>query len=80
MSTLSNGNLFLSQQKYVSDLLHKTNMHNANSISTPMMSGSVLSACGGEKFGDVRLYRSTVGALQYVPCTRPKIAYSVNKV
>lgn len=61
-------------------LLHKTNMKNANAIATPMISGSLLSAYGGEKFGDVRLYRSTVGALQYATLNRPEIAYSVNKV
>lgn len=45
--------LFLSQQKYVSDLLYKTQMHDAKGISTPMVSGNVLSAYHGEKFHDV---------------------------
>lgn len=80
VSTLPNGGLFLSQQKYISDLLYKTKMSHANSIATPMISGSVISAFHGEKFQDVKLYRSTVGALQYVTLTRPEIAYSINKV
>lgn len=74
------GSLLLSQQKYISDLLHKTKMSEANSISTPMVSGPIISAFHGEKFTDIHLYRSTVGALQYVTLTRPEIAYSVNKV
>lgn len=80
VSTLPSGGMFLSQKKYVSDLLYKTNMLQANPISTPMMSGSILSAFHGEKFADLKLYRSTIGALQYVTITRPEIAYSVNKV
>lgn len=74
------GGLFLCQSKYISDLLHKTKMHESNPIATPMISGSVLSAFKGEKFADPHLYRSTVGALQYVTITRPELAYSVNKV
>lgn len=55
-------------------------MHEANSISTPMLSGLVISAFRGEPFHDTKLYRSIVGALQYATHTRPKITYSVNKV
>lgn len=56
------GGIFLSQSKYISDLLERTKMTQANGISTPMLSGSVMSAFKGEKIHDVRLYRSTVGA------------------
>ncbi|XP_038879197.1 uncharacterized mitochondrial protein AtMg00810-like [Benincasa hispida] len=49
-------------------------------LATPIVNGSVLSAFHGERFDDVRLYKSIVGALQYVTLTRPKISYSVNKV
>lgn len=61
------------------DLLHRTRMVDANPISTPMVSGPILSAYQGESFADVHLYRSVVGALQYVTLTRPEISYSVNK-
>lgn len=80
VSTLPNGELFLSKKKFIQDLLVKTNMQHAKSIATPMVSGSFLSAFGGKKFHDVRLYRSTVGALQYATLTRPEISYCVNKV
>lgn len=49
------------------------------SIATLMVSGSLLSAHHSESFSDVYLYRSIVGAMQYVTLTRPKISYSVNK-
>nr|KYP63826.1 Retrovirus-related Pol polyprotein from transposon TNT 1-94 [Cajanus cajan] len=66
------GSLTLTQSKYIRDLLNRTNMENSNSISSPMVSS--------EKFLDVSLYRSVVGALQYATITRPKISFSVNKV
>lgn len=73
------GGLFLSQSKYILDLLHKSVMVGAKGITTHMISGPALFARYGEKFCDVHLYRSVVGALQYVMLTRPEISYSVNK-
>ena len=55
-------------------------MQGANPISTTMTTGQKLSGYGSESVQDVKLYRSVVGALQYVIVTRPEIAYSVNKV
>lgn len=54
-------------------------MSDARGITTPMVSGSLLSSRQGEKFSDVRLYRSTVGALQYATITRPELSFNVNK-
>lgn len=65
VSRLSNGGMFLSQRKYIMDLLSKTKMQNANAISTPMVSGSILSAIGGDKMVEVRLYRSTEELLEH---------------
>ena len=45
-----------------------------------MTSGQKLSSYGSESIQDVKLYKSIVGALQYVTVTRPENAYSVNKV
>ncbi|XP_039006143.1 secreted RxLR effector protein 161-like [Hibiscus syriacus] len=39
-----------------------------------------LKANDGQLLGDVHLYRSVMGGLQYVCLTRPDIAYAVNKV
>ncbi|KAA0052371.1 putative mitochondrial protein [Cucumis melo var. makuwa] len=75
----TNGDLFLSQSKYITDLLQRTKMLDAKPISTPMVSGPLLSAFQGEPFHDVHLLRSVVGALQYATLTHPEISYSVNK-
>ncbi|KZV55209.1 hypothetical protein F511_12796, partial [Dorcoceras hygrometricum] len=72
--------LFLTQTKYTRDLLLRTNMMAAKSLPTPMFPGLKLSSQGTDFFEHVTLYRSTVGALQYLTITRPDIAYSVNKV
>ncbi|XP_075521494.1 uncharacterized protein LOC142554709 [Primulina tabacum] len=80
VSRPSSTSQFLSQSKYIHDLLKKTYMDNAKSLPTPMVSGLKLSSKDTEPFSDATLYRSTVGALQYLTITRPEIAFNVNKV
>jgi hypothetical protein len=55
--------LLLSQQKYIRDLLNKTNMADAKPVSSPMSSSSALSTFTGDPMEDPSLYRSTVGSL-----------------
>ena len=71
--------LHLSQTKYVHDLLCKAKMNNANDINTPMINDQQLTASGSGTVKDVQLYRSVVGALQYVTITRP-IFFCFNRV
>lgn len=72
--------LLLTQTKYIRDLLKKTKMLTAKDITTPMISSQHLSKHDACPLEDPYLYRSTVGALQYVTVTRPELAFSVNKV
>jgi hypothetical protein len=72
--------ILLSQHCYIMDLLLRTKMSEAKPINTPMASTTNLSAFEGEPFPDHTLYRSTVGALQYLALTRPDIAFTVNKL
>uniref|UniRef100_A0A2N9GIX5 Reverse transcriptase Ty1/copia-type domain-containing protein n=1 Tax=Fagus sylvatica TaxID=28930 RepID=A0A2N9GIX5_FAGSY len=72
--------VLLSQQCYILDLLTRTKMTDAKPVSTPMASSTTLSAFDREPFPDQTLFRSTVGALQYLALTRPDIAFSVNKL
>ena len=71
--------MHLSQTKYVSYLFHKTDMFDTNLAKTPGAIGKNLSKFDGELMEDVTMYRSIVGALQYVTMTRPDIAFVVNK-
>jgi hypothetical protein len=72
--------VLLSQQRYITDILSRTKMLEAKPVSTPMASSTNLSAYEGEPFPDHTLFRSTVGALQYLSITRPDIAFAVNKL
>lgn len=72
--------LLLSQRKYIQDLLVKSQMDDCSPISTPMVAGLKLTRDGDHPFRDPTLYRSTVGALQYITITRPELSFSVNKV
>ncbi|XP_062028948.1 uncharacterized mitochondrial protein AtMg00810-like [Rosa rugosa] len=72
--------LYLTQKKYIVDLLHRTNMHEVKPCTTRAPSGQKLSLYDGEKLSDPSEYRSVVGALQYLTLTRPDISYSVNQV
>jgi hypothetical protein len=55
-------------------------MQGARSNSTPMSAGQALSQNIDDKMDDPTLFRSIVGALQYVTITRPDIAFAVNRV
>lgn len=73
--------LFLSQQKYIGEILSKTEMSTAAPTPTPMVSFPKLVAeDGSSPLADDHLYRSTIGMLQYVCITRPDLSYCVNKL
>lgn len=80
VSKTDSGGLLLTQSKYISDMLTRVNMAAAKPQPTPMAAGTKLSQFGTDKFDNPKLYRSVVGALQYVCITRPEISFSVNKV
>ena len=69
--------VFLSQNKYVSDLLRKFHLHTVKPVRTPVVSRVTLFILDGELLVDPTDYRSMVGALQYLTMTRPDIAYVV---
>ncbi|KAF5470759.1 hypothetical protein F2P56_011250 [Juglans regia] len=72
--------LYMSQSRYITDLLHRTNMQTSKPVSTPMCSNVKLSTVDGPSFEDPHLYRSVVGSLQYLAFTRPDLSFAVNKV
>lgn len=70
--------ILLNQSKYVSDLLTKLQLEHLNPALTPTVIGKQLSLRDGTPLADPFVYRSTIGALQYLTHTRPDIAYAVN--
>jgi hypothetical protein len=72
--------LHLSQQRYIADILKRTNIELAKPISSPMSVAAPLSKFDGISMADPPIYCNTVRALQYLSITRPGIAFAVNKV
>ncbi|XP_026409959.1 uncharacterized protein LOC113305065 [Papaver somniferum] len=72
--------LFLSQRRYIEDLLERANMHGAKPVSTPFTTSTGLNPVGGTPLSNPTVYRSLVGGLQYLLITRPELAFAVNKV
>jgi hypothetical protein len=72
--------LFLSQHKYIGDLLSKTSMNMAKDVHTPMSTSTPLTLSDGSAPTDSTEYRKVIGALQYLGLTRPDIAFAVNRL
>uniref|UniRef100_A0A803Q722 Reverse transcriptase Ty1/copia-type domain-containing protein n=1 Tax=Cannabis sativa TaxID=3483 RepID=A0A803Q722_CANSA len=72
--------IYLIQSKYAADLLNRTNFEDAKECNTPMILANKLSQDDSPNFDKPEIYRSSIGALQYLTLTRPDIAYSVNKL
>jgi len=68
------------QSKYISELLHKTQMIGAQPLATPTVSGPRLLAHEGKLLNDPTEYWQVVGALQYCTLTRLDISYAVNQL
>ncbi|KAJ9564021.1 hypothetical protein OSB04_009181 [Centaurea solstitialis] len=75
----SNHGLFLSQSAFAQEILARAYMVSCNPCSTPADTKTKL-AVDGEPVSDPTLYRSLVGALQYLTFTRPDIAYAIQQV
>ena len=71
--------LFLSQAKYAHDILKHAQLVDCKPVGNPMIVAHHLSSVGPD-FDDPSLYRSFVGALQYLTITRPDIAHVVTTV
>ncbi|XP_006576019.1 uncharacterized protein LOC114375703 [Glycine soja] len=71
--------IFLSQAKNAHDILERAKLLDVKSISTPLASGIRLTSTG-DPFPNPTIYRSLVGALQYLTITHPDLSYVVNFV
>ena len=61
--------LFLSQQKYATEILEKAGMSQCKPAPTSVTTSSKLSADAGSPYNNHTLYRSLAGALQYLTFT-----------
>jgi hypothetical protein len=69
---------FLSQEKYVQDLLDRASLIDHRTAETPMELNAHLVATDDEPLENPTRYRHIVGSLVYLGVTRPDISYSVH--
>jgi hypothetical protein len=68
---------FISQMKYIQDILTKFGMKDAKPIKTPMGTNGHLDLDTGGKSVDQKVYRSMIGSLLYLCASRPDIMLSI---
>jgi hypothetical protein len=68
---------FISQTKYIQDILNKFGMKGAKPIKTPLGTNGHLDLDTGGKFVDHKVYRSMIGSLLYLCASRPDIMFFV---
>jgi hypothetical protein len=72
--------IFVSQTKYIKDMLKKFQMEDSKPMSTPMVFGCKLSLEDDSPKVDQTMYRSMIGSLLYSTTTRPDIMQVVGIV
>ena len=72
--------IFISQSKYIKEILKTFGLEDSKSVSTPMVIGYKLSKNNDSTEVNQTLYRSMIGKLQYVVHSRPNIALSIRIV
>ncbi|KAJ9673153.1 hypothetical protein PVL29_026432 [Vitis rotundifolia] len=72
--------MFLSQRKYVLDLLEETGKIEAKPCTSPMIPNVQLMLNDGDSFYNSERYQRVVGKLNYLTVMRPDIAYAINVV
>lgn len=70
--------IFISQKKYVQDLLKKFKMYGCKVVATPLVPNEKLRKEDGTKSADASTYRSLIGSLLYLTATRPDIMYATS--
>ncbi|GKB83436.1 hypothetical protein Tco_0950331, partial [Tanacetum coccineum] len=76
--TQKDDGIFISQDKYVDEILKKFGFLTVKTTSTPMETSKPLMKDENTKDVDVHLYRSTIGSLMYLTSSRHDIMFAVN--
>ena len=67
--------IFISQRKYVVDILKKFKLESCKEVATPLAQNEKISKKDGEKLEKHSTYRSLVGSLLYLTTTRPDLMF-----
>ena len=68
---------FVSQGKYIKDMLKKFEIDDSKAISTQMGTSESLDSDASGNIVDQKMYRSMIGSLLYVTVSRPDVMFSV---
>ena len=72
--------IFISQTKYIKEMLKKFKMEESNPVSTPMVTGCKVSNNDESLEVDHTMYRLMIGSLLYVTSARPDVMQVVGLV
>ena len=72
--------IFISQRKYVKEIIEKFKMYNCNPVSTPVTTSLKLTKVEEGEVIEPTLYRSLVGSLRYLTIIKLDIVYGVGLV
>ncbi|KAM1156872.1 hypothetical protein EV1_027295 [Malus domestica] len=72
--------IFISQESYTKEILKKFKMDDCKPISTPVECRVKLTKHDERKSVDPTFFKSLVGSLRYLTCTRPDILYAVRLI
>ncbi|GKA84382.1 putative ribonuclease H-like domain-containing protein [Tanacetum coccineum] len=75
--TQKDDGIFISQDKYVDEILKKFGFSTVKTASTPMETSKPLLKDAEAEDVDVHLYRSMIGSLMYLTSSRPDIMFAV---
>jgi hypothetical protein len=78
--TQSDEGIFISQTKYINEMLKKFQMQDCILVGTPMVTGCKLSQNDDSKNVEQTMYRSMIGSLVYVTATSPNVMHVVCQV
>jgi hypothetical protein len=76
----NNKGIFISQTKYIREMLKRFGMEDCKPVITPMQTSCKLSKDDDSKSTDQRQYRSMIGSLLYVTASRPDVMQAVGQV
>lgn len=76
----SSTGIFISQKKYMGEILDKFQMKDCNPVTTPSEFGLKLNKDNGGTKVDNTLYKQIVGSLMYLTATRPDIMHAVSVI
>ena len=69
--------IFISESKYVSNMLKKFELTSCSAMKTPIAPALTLDKDSNGKYANVTLYRGMIGSLLYLTASRPNIMYTI---